>query len=290
MLKNKFLYVIPLVVFALIYSCGDDNGSVIDDFDYAAQAIIDNDSIDIFLEKHYYDDTDNRIKLIDANQTPLVDDTRLKSKSVTFDDIAYRLHYFIKEPAGVETDEHPNPTLFDSVLVTYKGEYIQNTESLVDFDERIHPIWFNMAGNIRVGWRYGIIEFKRGRNASVEGEPIMYENGEEGFIIMPSGIGYRNAGEGIIPGNVPLIFYINLLDHVSTDNDGDGVVSRIEDIDGDKDPTNDDTDGDGIADFLDTDDDGDGILTIDEDANGNGDPTDDDTDGDGTPDYLDPDN
>ncbi len=47
-----------------------------------------------------------------------------------------------------------------------------------------------------------------------------------------------------------------------------------------------DTDDDTIENYLDDDDDGDGVLTIDEDYNGNGDPTDDDTDTNGIPDYL----
>ncbi len=289
MLKNKFLYVIPLVVFALIYSCGDDNGSVIDDFDHAAQAIIDNDSIDIFLEKHYYDDTDNTVKLIDANQTPLINDARLKSKSVTFDDIIYRLHYFIKEEIVID-DNNPNPTLYDSILITYKGEYLQNTESLVNFEEKISPVWSDLAGNIS-GFRHGFLEFRRGRNRSVEGEPITYEGGERGFIIMPSGLAYRNGIRGSIPANSPLIFHIRLLDYIEdTDHDNDSVPTILEDLDGDENVFNDNTDGDQFPNFQDRDDDGDGILTIDEDANGNGDPTDDDTDGDGTPDYLDPDN
>ena len=71
------------------------------------------------------------------------------------------------------------------------------------------------------------------------------------------------------------------------DEDGDGVINEIEDLNGDGDPTNDDTDGDGIPDYEDNDDDGDGILTIDEDLNGDGDPTNDDSDEDGIPEYLD---
>ncbi|MFS4416200.1 Ig-like domain-containing protein, partial [Maribacter sp. 2307ULW6-5] len=50
-----------------------------------------------------------------------------------------------------------------------------------------------------------------------------------------------------------------------------------------------DTDGTEDVNYRDLDDDGDGIPTADEDANGDGDPTNDDSDGDGTPDYLDPD-
>ena len=74
--------------------------------------------------------------------------------------------------------------------------------------------------------------------------------------------------------------------------DDDGVATRCEDINGDGDPTNDDSDNDGTPDYLDADDDNDGVLTINENPDplgngicGNGQ----DTDGDGIPDYLDPD-
>ncbi len=71
------------------------------------------------------------------------------------------------------------------------------------------------------------------------------------------------------------------------DEDQDSVFNIDEDLNGNGDYTDDDTDGDGTPNYLDNDDDGDGILTINEDANGNGTPVDDDTDGDGIPDYLD---
>lgn len=71
------------------------------------------------------------------------------------------------------------------------------------------------------------------------------------------------------------------------DSDNDGVFDIYEDINGDTDLTNDDTDEDGIPDYLDEDDDGDGINTSDEDYDGDNDPTNDDTDGDGIPNYLD---
>jgi uncharacterized repeat protein (TIGR01451 family)/uncharacterized repeat protein (TIGR02543 family) len=76
---------------------------------------------------------------------------------------------------------------------------------------------------------------------------------------------------------------------LSLDHDGDGILTGGEDVNGDGDPTNDDTDGDGIPNYLDPDDDGDGTSTANEDVNGDGDPTNDDLDRDGTPDYLDPD-
>ncbi len=67
-------------------------------------------------------------------------------------------------------------------------------------------------------------------------------------------------------------------------NDGFDVNDEIDD------PANDlpDTDGTDDVNYRDFDDDGDGLDTPDEDVNGDGDPVDDDTDEDGTPDYLDP--
>ena len=47
-----------------------------------------------------------------------------------------------------------------------------------------------------------------------------------------------------------------------------------------------DTDSDGIPNYLDSDDDGDGLLTINEDYNGNNNPADDDTNANSIPDYM----
>ena len=79
------------------------------------------------------------------------------------------------------------------------------------------------------------------------------------------------------------------------DSDGDGILSRYENMDpnGDGDLSDaQDTDNDTIPDFLDYDDDGDLIPTIEEnpDPNGDGEPSDgQNTDGDLFPDYLDDD-
>jgi len=74
-------------------------------------------------------------------------------------------------------------------------------------------------------------------------------------------------------------------DYHDLDDDGDGVPS-IDEITSPGESFALDTDNDGILDHVDTDDDGDGLLTIDEDLNGNGDPRDDDTDFDGKANYL----
>jgi hypothetical protein len=65
------------------------------------------------------------------------------------------------------------------------------------------------------------------------------------------------------------------------DTDSDGVDDYLEDLNQDGDLTNDDSDGDGIPNYLDTDDDNDTVLTSVEGTQ--------DTDNDGIPNYLDTD-
>ena len=80
-------------------------------------------------------------------------------------------------------------------------------------------------------------------------------------------------------------------DYLDNDDDGDMVLTEFEYVfDAGRsldEITNVDTDLDGIPNYLDNDDDGDGVLTINEDYNGNNNPMDDDTNSNEIPDYLD---
>ena len=80
------------------------------------------------------------------------------------------------------------------------------------------------------------------------------------------------TGEGSL--DITVAFY--------SEDDNDGIPTAEEDINGDGDYNNDDTDGDDIPNYIDIDDDGDGILTSVEKGKG-------DSDNDGIPDYLDDD-
>ncbi|WP_417867748.1 hypothetical protein [Xanthomarina gelatinilytica] len=80
------------------------------------------------------------------------------------------------------------------------------------------------------------------------------------------------------------------------EDDNDGIPAEMEDINGNGDLYDDDTDGDGLPNFLDPDDDGDNVLTSTELIDYDNDDDDDDpltnpqdTDGDGIPNYLDTD-
>ena len=72
-------------------------------------------------------------------------------------------------------------------------------------------------------------------------------------------------------------------DYLDPDDDNDGVLSADE-LDSNGNVM--DTDGDGLMNHTDPDDDGDGLGTLQEDLNANGDPRDDDTDADGIANYL----
>ncbi len=76
------------------------------------------------------------------------------------------------------------------------------------------------------------------------------------------------------------------------EDDDDGILAELEDINGNGDLTDDDTDGDGLPNYIDADDDGDNVLTKDEAPDPNSDNILDDaldTDDDGVPNYLDAD-
>lgn len=294
MIKLKHFLVIGIVSI-FIYACGSDSSE--SNFDHAGQATKDNEAIINFLKNNYFDTTVDSIKpLIDGKKSLYAETDKLKKQEITENDINYILYYYV-EREGTPVPDKGFPTVADSVYVKYKGQRIVNKDSLsVSFDKG-GPLWLTLAstlvnGSVKAGtikgWSYGFTHFKGGKNITTNG-PITYEGGGKGILFIPSGLAYRNSKAGAIPENSNLIFYIELWDHIKdTDGDNDNVASIVEDLDGDGNLNNDDTDKDNIPNYLDTDDDGDGKLTKDEDTNGDGDPTNDFSDPSKptVPDYL----
>ena len=281
MIKFKHLFY-TAILGTLLYSCGSDSNSAVDNFDHEAQAVKDNDSIVKFLKTHYYKDAVDSIKPIVNGETALIDDVRLQSKIVNEYDIDYTYYYFVKEQ-GIS--DKGFPSVVDSVLTTYRLSSLDESDVLTKVQDLNTPIWFNASQIAVRGWLYGFTHFKGGENVTDNG-PITYDGVGKGFFLLPSGLCYRNTGT---LSNKTLLYIINLQDIVKdTDHDQDGVPSIAEDIDGDGKPWNDDTDGNRVVNFLDIDDDGDGILTKYEDKNGDGNPANDfnDSKNPTIPDYL----
>ncbi|PQJ73109.1 FKBP-type peptidyl-prolyl cis-trans isomerase [Polaribacter butkevichii] len=285
-IKNIFAFAIISI---LLYSCGSSSSTEVDNFDHEAQALIDNDTLVQFLKKHYFDASTKTVTTLVDGETALYDDAKLKSMSITENEIDYTLYYYVNT-VGSPTIDKGNPTVMDSVFVNYDGQRIVDTESISDSFDSNDGIWLTLNAVIR-GWSHGFTNFKGGDNITDNG-PITYENGGKGILFIPSGLAYANIGSGSIAANECLLFYIDLYDFVKgTDHDNDGVASINEDADGNGEPRDDDTDLDGVPNYFDTDDDGDGVLTINEDANKDGNPANDfsDTNNPTLPDYLNPD-
>jgi len=272
-MKFKNLFFI-LALSAVLFSCGKDNTTVV--FDAAQQAIDDDATLVEYLQTHYLND-DGGIWTIKNGETPLLE--QVDVQNITNNEISYKL-YYLKQSEGVTI----SPSRADSVLTTYTGMLLDSTV----FDSRSTLVWLPLTGVID-GWSYGFTNFKGGTKIVNEDESFYYENYGKGILFIPSGLAYGNSGQSFIPPNSPLVFQITLNDVNIADHDNDGVSSILEDVNGDGNVKNDDTDGDLIPNYLDKDDDNDKILTRNEDTNGNGNWFDDDADGDGIPNFLDAD-
>jgi hypothetical protein len=280
-----------LLVGAIIFNSCKGNDTPKDNFDHAAQALLDDQKINEYLETHFYTPpaANENFGVIDTilnGETPIKD--IVQTKNITFEGVDYNLYYIIDLPEG--SGEHP--TKLDRVFTKYKGTTIDNEQKV--FDERsVNYTWFTLTGGAIPGWTYGLPLYKAASTIiSAEDEPFEFDQPGKGVLFIPSGLAYRNLGAGAVLPNTSLTFHIVLGAIERNDLDADGLYSLYEDLNNDQNFDNDDTDGDKKPNFRDTDDDGDRILTKYENADPNEDhnPSDAlDTDGDNIPNYLDDD-
>lgn len=291
-MKKKLFFLLP--VFLLFLQCKkEDTTEPIPIRDYSEQVIVDQDLLETYLKTHTYNyedfnnESDVNIKLdtiLDNNSSrvSLFEQASIKTIDVTNAEgqiTSHNLYYIIAREGSNES-----PSVADSVYVAYNGILTDGST----FDNRKFPIWIDLANTIE-GFREGVSELRTGKFTENSNGTIAYTSFGVGLFFIPSGIGYfENINSGI-PEYSPLIFTVKLMTHTDTDHDNDGIISIFEDIDGDNKPFGDDSDGDNLWNMYDVDDDGDGILTVNE-IDKNNDSIIDDTNNDGIPDYLDPDN
>lgn len=291
-MKKKLFFLVP--VFLLFLQCKkEDTSPTYTIRDYSEQVIVDQDLLESYLKTHTYNyedfnnESDVNIKLDtmsnnNSSRLTLFEQAKIKTVDVTNSEgqvTSHNLYYIIAREGSNE-----NPSVADSVYVSYDGTLIDGNT----FDNRKFPIWIDLANSLQ-GFREGVSELRTGKFTENSNGTIDYSSFGVGLFFIPSGIGYfENISSGI-PEYSPLIFAVKLMTHTDTDHDNDGILSIFEDIDGDNKPFGDDTDGDNLWNMYDVDDDGDGILTVNE-LDKNNDSIIDDTNNDGIPDYLDPDN
>lgn len=281
--RIKFL-LLTIVASVSLFSCkkDDDNTSVAPPRDRATQYPADLAAIEDYLHTHYLtvttDTHGNPVPTINAiptggSQTSIWDQTEyplqfdmIKNDQRFFTDanpyvgdliddpVEYKVYYIkLREGSG------DAPSQIDSTFISYRGLNLSD----VQFDYNATPVWLRQEELVS-GWRKIMQKFKTGtatENPDNPGDVIFADHGV-GVMFIPSGLGYFANPLVNLPAYSPLVFTFNLIGVRYQDTDGDGILSIIEDLNGNGDLYDDDTDGDGIPDFLDNDDDGDGYLTL----------------------------
>jgi len=208
----------------------------------------------------------------------------IETRTTVFDETDYE-YYFLRLNQG--GGESPNFT--DRVRVRYEG-FLEVDGEVFDgvatpIDLPMQGIGF--SGGVIRGWQLIIPEFNAANSFSLNNGIVEYDDYGLGIMFIPSGLAYFAGSQNGIPSYSNLIFKFELLQYEVDDHDGDGVPSYIEDYNMNLDVNDEDTDEDEIPDYFDVDDDGDGVLTLFEDIDGDGDPTN-DIGANGIPKYLDP--
>ncbi len=291
-MKKKLFFLFPVLLLFIQCNKDDDTTPSYTIRDYSEQVLVDQELLETYLRTHTYNyedfnnESDIKIKLDtltdNSSRLSLFEQANIKKIDVTDASgivTSHNLYYIIAREGS-----NNSPSAIDSVYVAYNGSL---TDGSV-FDSRKFPIWIDLANSLR-GFREGVSELRTGKYSESSNGTIEYNSFGVGLFFIPSGLGYFENVSAGIPEYSPLIFSVKLMTHTDTDHDNDGILSIFEDIDGDNDPFEDDTDGDNLWNMYDIDDDGDGVLTINE-LDKNNDSIIDDTNNDGIPDYLDPDN
>ncbi len=313
--RNALLVLCVAIIWV---SCSSDDdplipGVVVPPRDLAEVAAEDDAEIQEYLQTHFYNyeefltpppnfDFQIRIDTIageNADKIPLSQQVSSAVVPVTPEELSLdqesgavpHTYYFLEARAGAGIQ----PTTGDSVLLRYKGLYLDG----VAFDATPDYNWQALPFFLK-GYREAMTQFSSGTQESFTINPdgtAGFEDNGVGMLIIPSGLGYfNNTAQGSIREFAPLIFTIDLgLVVEDTDTDNDGIPNVLEDVNGNGDYFDDNTDSDWeannfqlpAADFRDSDDDADGILTRDEIIITEDGIVFPDSDGDGIPDYRD---
>lgn len=273
---NKFkFYFIALASLAVLFSCNksDDKEIIITPIPYADQYGYDMQVIQTYLKTHYIkeivdnpgqlNDQDIVLEKIPANgtQESIWNSSLLDSVKVDMHDIEYTI-YYIKQRIGVGE----SPSRVDDILAGYEVTYLRlesiDNVTVTPIESNPSPDRYIALNTYIKGWAEILPLFKSGTaNEPVPGEPATFENFGAGVMFIPPGLAYYNVAVPGIPPYAQLMFKFKLYSVKDSDQDGDGILSDNEDLNGNGRFDDDDTDGDGIPNYLDADDDGDGRPT-----------------------------
>lgn len=294
---NKFkLYFVVISLALVLFSCNKDSNTSEPTpiRDFAVQYETDSTTIADYLKTYYLVGTDQEWTFTDNSDITLakiptggtqpsiwslLDKStfpKLLKKEVALHNIVYTVYYLkLREDNSLDGQR---PTTVDGVLASYSGFYLKDNSTTTDGTKKIdiestafESVLFpqqiiGLDSTIR-GWSEIFPKFTSGsypESSESSPDPAVFKDFGAGVMFLPSGLGYYNGASGSIPSYSPLVFSFKLYKVKRVDQDLDGILSVDEDLNGDFDPTNDDTDGDGKPNYQDKDDDGDGALTLNE--------------------------
>ena len=284
--KIKFYFILSMLSLALFSCSKNKEEEVTPPREYSEQYATDIKDIEEYLKTYYIEEvtTDFDIKIskipTGGTQKSIWEQTTypLKFREVNLHGLKYKLYYLVLNE-GIDE----SPSNVDAVFTAYKGDYLQQvtkdgvtTLTVTEFERSSNPQQFFQLTSVIRGWSEVFPLFKKGTYTSNSDGTVSYKDFGAGVVFIPSGLGYYNSGSGSIPSYAPLVFNVKLYEVQRNDQDGDGIPSYLEDLDGDgymysftnttlyptKPTTNpDDTDGDEVPDCFDVDDDGDNYTT-----------------------------
>jgi len=237
--------------------------------------------------KFYLDETKAEVDangdgdILDSNQivgsftrTPLIDfvgtvinGMTIETKTIAVSGVDHTL-YILKAVQGLGLVK---PRFCDEAFLSYEGITLDKEV----FDNQLNPNELDLATSIK-GFSESVSEFNIAVGSptpnldDITGLPdgtYTYHDYGVGAVFMPSGLGYYSRSPGTISPYSPLIFKFKVYGTTELDHDNDGVPTYVEDLNGDHDLSNDDTDSDGNSNFVDANDENDPILTRDEVTN-----------------------
>ncbi len=206
------------------------------------------------------------VKIKNDNWAPISINSTTFKYAKLYDEVEYTLYYLVINEGGGES-----AITIDSTYTTYKGTTLKNKV----FDTNSNGVWSTfpaapkglmptVAPTFISGFRQATTLMKTATNITQNPDgTFSYENPGRVIAFIPSGLAYF-SGTNIGEAYSCAIFDITLVSKLSRDHDRDGIPSVYEDLNGNGDYFDDDTDGDGVPNFMDIDDDADGHLTRDE--------------------------
>ena len=225
--------------------------------DIAEQAVADDQILEDYLSTHFYNYEDfedlsfdkpitiDTISGENSSKIPLINQVNKNSIRVKILNGSFVNHdlYYLVAREGIGQ----SPTSVDSTYLSYEGSLLNGNV----FDKSTSPVWFDLTQVVR-GFREAMPAFKSGTYQVNKDNTVDFESFGQGAFFLPSGLGYFSSPAGSIPAYSPLIFKVNLYTFNESDHDGDGIPTYQE-FDTDGDGIADDTDEDGLNDYLDAD-------------------------------------